>query len=152
MKRVLTLDTTGQLSSSIAPYLRDPATAPNIYNLLSDSASGMVTVRSIFSYSGSDGELNSFLSDVKAYLALGFGGEDIAAIPGLPPSTVTEPQAACDIFGRGKIDNGDIRIISAGLNTAAVSGDPRDADHDGKITILDARLCVVKCTNPNCAP
>lgn len=152
MKRVLTLDTSGRLSSSIGPYLKDPATALNTYNLLSDPASGLVTVRSIFNYSGSEGELNSFLSDVKAYLAIGFAGENIGLISGLPQSTVTEPHTACDIFARGKIDSADIRIISAGLNTVAVPGDPRDADYDGKITALDARVCVLKCTNPNCAP
>jgi prepilin-type N-terminal cleavage/methylation domain-containing protein len=152
MKRVIGLDTTGQLLGQIGPYLQDPGTVANTYQLLSDPATGLVTPQSIFSYSGFNGELNSFLRDVETYLALGYGGEDVASLSSLPLTTVTQPRAACDIFGRGKVDSSDIRIISAGLNTPAVLNDPRDADHDGKITVLDARLCVSKCTNPNCAP
>ena len=148
--RVIALDPR-ELPANIGPYLANSDTAPIIFQDLSDQ-SGKVTPQSIFSYSGSGGELTSFLSDVKAYLALGFAGEDISALPGVGQTAVTGPHAICDIFGRGKIDSADIRIISAGLNTNAAQGDPRDADYDGKITVLDARFCVTKCTNPNCAP
>ena len=149
---VIGLDTTGQLSSNIGPYLQNSDTATIIASMLTDPATGLVTPQSIFSYSGSGGELTSFLSDVKADLALGFGGEDVSALPGVPVTTVVTPHATCDIFNRGKIDISDIRIISAGLNSLVVPNDPRDADFDGKITVNDARLCVVKCTNVNCAP
>ncbi len=151
MQRVIGLDTSGQLVPSIGPYLHNSDTATIIANMLTDPASGLVTAQAIFNYTGSEGTLNSFLSDVKADLALGFGGEDISLIPGIPVSTVTQTHAVCDIFNRGKIDVGDIRIISAGLNSQVVPNDPRDADYDGKITVNDARLCVVKCTNVNCA-
>lgn len=149
---VISLDTTGQLPSSIEPYLQNSDTATITAQMLTDPTTGLVSPQSIFGYSGSGGELNSFLSDVKAYLALGFAGEDISLLPGVPNTVVTQPHAVCDIFNRGKIDIGDIRIISAGLNSMVVPNDPRDADGDGKITVNDARLCVVKCTNPNCTP
>lgn len=152
VRHVISLDSTNQLSAQIGPYLNNSDTATIIANALSDPASGQVTAQSIFSYSGSGGELNSFLSDVKAYLALGFAGEDIASIPGIPVSVVTQPHTVCDIFSRGKIDIGDIRMISASLNSLATINDPRDADRDGRITVNDARFCVVRCTNPNCAP
>ncbi len=151
INRVIALDPE-ELPSNIGPYLTNSNTAPSIFQDLSNPASGQVTPQSIFSYSGSDGQLNSFLSDVKSYLALGFAGENIPVLPGVNQTVVTVPHPICDIFNRGKIDSNDIRIISAGLNTAAPPGDPRDADFDGKVTALDARICVVKCTNPNCTP
>ena len=152
MKQIVALDTTGQLSPMIGPYLNNSDTATSTANLLTEPTTGLVTAQSILSYTGSDGLLNSFLSDVKADLALGYAGENISLIPGVPVSTVTNTHTPCDIFNRGKIDVSDIRIITAGLNSFVVPNDPRDADHDGKITVNDARYCVVKCTNPNCAP
>jgi prepilin-type N-terminal cleavage/methylation domain-containing protein len=140
-----------ELPGSISQYLASPDTVPTVFKILSDR-SGKVTPQSIFSYAGSEGELKSFLSDVKAYLAIGFAGETITGLPGVDPTEVTRPHAVCDIFNRGRIDSSDIRIISAGLNTAAAPGDPRDADFDGKVTALDARYCVTRCTNANCAP
>ena len=152
IQQIIGLDTSGQLTSSIPGYLANSDTATSAANMLIDPATGLVTPQSIFSYSGSDGLLNSFLSDVKADLAFGFGGENVATLPGVPVSTVTNPHPICDIFNRGKIDSTDIRVISSELNSQALPNDPRDADHDGKITVNDARLCAVKCTNPNCAP
>ncbi len=149
--RVVGLDTTGEVTREVGPYLNNSDTAPIIFSMLADD-SGQVTPQSIFTYSGSEGQLNNFLSDVKAYLALGYAGEDISALPAVPPTVITSPPVACDIFGRGKIDSGDIQIITSALNTPAVLNDPRDADHDGRITVLDARQCVSRCTNPNCAP
>ena len=150
INRVIALDPQ-ELPSNIGPYLTNSDTAAITFQTLSDQ-SGNVTPQSIFSYSGSEGQLNSFLADVKAYLALGFAGEDISALPGVSQMAITSPPPVCDVFNRGKIDSGDIQIIAAGLNTQVLAGDPRDADHDGKITVLDARACVLKCTNLNCAP
>ena len=59
----------------------------------------------------------------------------------------------CDIDTDGDIDRNDIALILAARNTPATGpGDPRDADGDGVISVLDARTCVLKCTNPRCAP
>jgi hypothetical protein len=51
------------------------------------------------------------------------------------------------------VDRGDIGLIVAARNTPADSDDdPRDADRDGVITVLDARKCVLVCTYPRCVP
>jgi hypothetical protein len=58
----------------------------------------------------------------------------------------------CDVNGDGEIDVRDIDLITAVLNTpAAGPTDPRDANKDGVINALDARICVTKCTNAGCA-
>ena len=58
----------------------------------------------------------------------------------------------CDVDTDGDVDILDIRSIIAARNTPA-SGphDPRDADGDGFITVLDARACTLQCTLPGCA-
>lgn len=67
-----------------------------------------------------------------------------------PDSTVA--LLVCDVDGDGVIDIGDISNIFAGRNTTASLGDARDADQDGQVTVNDARLCVLVCDNPRCAP
>lgn len=57
----------------------------------------------------------------------------------------------CDLNGDNKIDRSDIGIIFAGHGQQA-PGDPRDIDGDGWITVRDARMCTLRCTNLNCAP
>jgi hypothetical protein len=49
------------------------------------------------------------------------------------------------------VDRQDVALIVAARSTPA-SGpdDPRDADGDGMITVLDARRCVLECTVPQC--
>ena len=63
-----------------------------------------------------------------------------------------EPMA-CDVDGDGNVDRNDVSLITAARNTPA-SGplDPRDADGDGIITVLDARRCTLECTLPRCVP
>jgi hypothetical protein len=59
----------------------------------------------------------------------------------------------CDVVPvAGVIDTLDVNAIFAARNTPA-SGpdDPRDADGDGTITVLDASQCRLQCTNPQCA-
>jgi hypothetical protein len=62
------------------------------------------------------------------------------------------PVALCDANADGKIDISDIQAITQARNTTAQAGDPRDADGDGRITVLDARQCTLRCTNARCAP
>ncbi len=46
----------------------------------------------------------------------------------------------------------DTKFVFAALNTPASGpNDPRDADGEGTITILDVRRCVLLCTLPGCA-
>jgi hypothetical protein len=58
----------------------------------------------------------------------------------------------CDVNGDGQIDSRDIALIDSVLNTPAAGPyDPRDADRNGVINILDARKCVTLCTYAGCA-
>lgn len=67
-------------------------------------------------------------------------------------SGVASAQAqVCDVDADGDIDRVDIGLIFAARNTPAQPGDPRDADGDGVITILDGRRCMLMCTLPGCA-
>jgi hypothetical protein len=59
----------------------------------------------------------------------------------------------CDVVALlGQIDRDDIDAIVAARNQPA-SGptDPRDADADGTITVIDASLCRTQCAFPRCA-
>jgi hypothetical protein len=57
-----------------------------------------------------------------------------------------------DLDGNGDVDQNDLNIILAALNTPATGpGDPRDLDGDGMITGLDARKLIALCTRPRCA-
>jgi hypothetical protein len=58
----------------------------------------------------------------------------------------------CDIDGDGEVRRNDIEAILAARGTPAIPGDSRDADGDGLITVNDARICVLACTKPECAP
>ena len=62
----------------------------------------------------------------------------------LPGATV------CELTGDGVIDQGDVDIIFGDRGQTARPSDPRDADRDGQITVLDARYCVTQCTYPAC--
>ncbi len=63
----------------------------------------------------------------------------------------TSSRVTCDVDGDQDVDLSDISLITAARNTTASSGDPRDANGDGTINVVDARFCVVKCTRPACA-
>ena len=58
--------------------------------------------------------------------------------------------AVCDVDDDGDVDTVDIRLIVDACNQPAEPGDPRDADGDGVITILDARICVHRCILRRC--
>jgi len=59
----------------------------------------------------------------------------------------------CDVNGDHYVDSTDINAIFAARGQpASGSTDPRDADRDGQITVLDGRACTLQCGSPNCAP
>ncbi len=59
----------------------------------------------------------------------------------------------CDVDRDGDVDRVDIAAITAARNQPAESqADPRDADRDGVINILDARKCTARCTRAACEP
>jgi hypothetical protein len=90
--------------------------------------------------------------------------ENLGTVTATPPSgpNVTATDAShyfggqallCDVDENGIIDTRDIRTIMRGRGRPAVQPyDPRDADGDGEITRTDAKICILECTNANCAP
>ena len=57
----------------------------------------------------------------------------------------------CDVDNSGEINRIDIALIMAALNQPTSGpSDPRDADGNGTINILDARACALRCTRANC--
>jgi hypothetical protein len=75
-----------------------------------------------------------------------------------PITPVTQP-LDCDTNGDGFIDIADVQAIFAARNALAVPGDPRDPDHDGRVTVNDARICTLRITKqyasydtPPCVP
>ena len=93
---------------------------------------------------GSQFRKNGRFIEVKARLAAGTDGTS----PTL--NDVTVSSAVCDVNNDLLINNVDINLITAARGSAVAAGDVRDADSDGKITVLDARKCALKCTNGNC--
>jgi len=60
--------------------------------------------------------------------------------------------AACDVDTDGDVDRLDISLIISARNTPAGGpDDPRDANGDGTITVLDARACIRQCNLAGCA-
>ncbi len=61
-------------------------------------------------------------------------------------------QGSLDLNGDGVIDQRDVAIINAALNTLASGpADPRDLNQDGVINMLDEDILVTQCTQPGCA-
>ena len=57
----------------------------------------------------------------------------------------------CDVDRDNDIDRDDIALINLARNKPAESlSDPRDADRNGFINVLDARQCTVRCTRATC--
>jgi len=79
-----------------------------------------------------------FATATLLYLSMGFSSLAYAAV--------------CDVDTDGDVDQLDLRLIIGARNTPAVGpNDPRDADGDGAIKVLDARTCVRQCNLPRCA-
>jgi hypothetical protein len=68
-----------------------------------------------------------------------------------PAPTASLPgDISCDVDSNGQIDRDDIDIIFGDRGTVARSSDPRDADGDGQISVLDSSACRAQCTYANC--
>ncbi len=65
--------------------------------------------------------------------------------------TVNSLATTCNIDADGDIDSIDISLIRAGIGRTPTDNDPRDANRDGKITMVDVRMCTLQCTRAQCA-
>ncbi len=57
----------------------------------------------------------------------------------------------CDVDRDGDIDQYDLSLISKGRGQTALPSDLRDSDANGLITPNDVKVCIPRCTRPNCA-
>jgi len=57
----------------------------------------------------------------------------------------------CDADGDADIDRIDLSLISKARGQVAKPGDPRDANQDGVINLVDVKICTPRCTRLNCA-
>jgi prepilin-type N-terminal cleavage/methylation domain-containing protein len=144
--------------ADVSGFLRQAQNISSAFNELDHDGDDRVTLDEIFDAADGDdfiarllGGANGFLAAVRAEMGIGVAHEDTSFLPGF---TLTELglRAPCDISDRGQVDITDINVIVDSRNTPAVPGDPRDADGNGTITALDARRCVLRCSNPGCAP
>jgi hypothetical protein len=79
-----------------------------------------------------------------------FRFKDTSGNIGVASSTVTITPIVCDVDGDGDIDRFDIAAITAARGVFVGPGDRRDANGDGILDVLDARICAVRCTRTNC--
>jgi hypothetical protein len=56
-----------------------------------------------------------------------------------------------DANADGVIDQKDVNLMKARLNTTAKPNDPMDLNQDGKITNADVQMLMTQCTYPKCA-
>lgn len=64
---------------------------------------------------------------------------------------ISGSSAPGDLNNDGVVDRADVSILLLGLNTLASGpNDPRDFDRDGRITALDVRKLVARCSHPLC--
>lgn len=60
------------------------------------------------------------------------------------------PRTPCDVNGDGQIDKLDIVIIMQSIGYLPIPDDPRDPNKDGVISIVDVRMCTLRCTKNRC--
>ncbi len=61
----------------------------------------------------------------------------------------------CDVDNDSDIDRDDVVLIQRALPHRLPSSgpdDPRDADGNGRLDIIDVRACILRCTLPRCLP
>ncbi len=76
----------------------------------------------------------------------------LALIGFFSPASFAAANSICDANSNSVVDKIDINLITAAVGkSSSGSDDPRDANHDGKITAIDARVCVNQCTLAKCA-
>lgn len=129
-----------------------------------EAASAVTELRSrgaLFNYIGvpgvgnSDARYGSLASSFhgRAFRIVDFRANPQPFFESFIQTKVTEIVQAlqCDVDRDADVDRVDIAAIMAARNQAAASlADPRDADRDGIINVLDARKCALRCTRASC--
>jgi hypothetical protein len=65
--------------------------------------------------------------------------------------TINSRITVCDVDSDGDVDSIDVGLIRSAIGQTPTTGDPRDGNVDGKITINDVRFCTLRCTRTSCA-
>lgn len=100
---------------------------------------------------GTNSAKPTFTPTVKGAYTFSLTVNDGAANSAPDEVTITVP-ALGDIDGDGDVDQNDVNLVTATLNTPANGpNDLRDINGDMKIDALDARKLVNLCTRPRCA-
>jgi hypothetical protein len=94
-----------------------------------------------------------FIACLAIALAIGVAASAVVTVGRCVGALLAGPVLlACDVDGNGIVDRVDIQLIAdAHGTTPSGRNDPRDADHDGMITVLDDRACTLDCTYLLCA-
>ena len=94
-----------------------------------------------FCYTGTLPGVDSILASV---------GAGVGSVSDTASKSWVSGAMVCDVDGDKDVDMVDIAAINAARNTVAAPGDPRDANNDGKINVVDSRYCTVRRTaTPN---
>lgn len=142
-----------QISWNSEPEGNVPAgTSIGVEARAADSVAGLGGQTYVSVANGADPGLTGQFLQVRATLTPETGTGVSPVLSDLTVSSYDAP-TVCDADGDGDVDFFDIRAIGAARNQPATGPDDmRDADGDGVITVLDARQCVLQCTNARCAP
>jgi len=113
-----------------------------------------ITASSMVSYSSQNGAVAS-VNAAGLVTATGSGSTTVvASAQGVHASVAISvpPALRGDLNGDGKVDEDDLNIVLAALNTPATKPvDARDLNGDGIINALDSRILVTLCSRPACA-
>jgi hypothetical protein len=139
---------------ALADLLGEAARRGRTYELNVNLSRVPLRARLGASYPGRPDSVRDLLGMLRAEqrLDLVFGDDTMVDYSELT-LTFTVPQApAGDLNADMLVNRRDLAILMAGLNTSAYGADdPRDLDHDGRITVLDARRLVARCSFAGCA-
>jgi hypothetical protein len=101
-------------------FLNDETTLPDTIRRLDADKDGKVTVDEVFHATAAENpSLAGFLAALRAEMAIGAGGEEIAKVPGTILGSLTR-RPVCGGLSDRKIDAGNLADVVAALNTCAI--------------------------------
>ncbi|MEC5161087.1 MULTISPECIES: hypothetical protein [unclassified Janthinobacterium] len=139
---------------ALGDLLGAPPQPGQTYNLSVNLAKVPLRARLAAAYLGRPDGVRDLLPMLRAQnrLDLLFGDGTALDYSELTLTYTVARAPAGDLNGDMAVNRWDLGIIMASLNTDAYGAeDPRDLDHDGRITIADARELVGRCDHAWCA-